>query len=74
MDDTSDVARTLQEKIILGMTEGQRLELAFEMSELTRELALAGIRTRHSDWTEAECRRELLRYTFAPEPLPSGLP
>ena len=44
------------------------------MSLFARELARAGIRQHHPDWTEAEVSRELLSLTFLPAPLPAGLP
>ena len=45
--------------------------LAFEMSEFARELARAGIRKDHPEWSEWQVARELLRLAFLPEPLPS---
>jgi hypothetical protein len=74
MTDTTDIAQALQDDIRRRMTPSDRLRLAFEMSALTRALALAGLRTRHPQWTDAECQRELLRYAFLPAPLPPGLP
>lgn len=41
------------------MSGEQRLLLAFEMSMFTRELAAAGIRRDHPEWTEAQVAREL---------------
>ena len=74
MTDTTDIAQAIQDTIRRRMTQAERLRLAFEMSALTKGLALAGIRTRHPDWNDAECQRELLRYAFLPDPLPRGLP
>jgi hypothetical protein len=74
MTDTTDVAQAIQDNIRRRMTPAERLRLAFEMSALTKGLALAGIRTRHPAWTDAECRRELLRYAFLPYSLPPDLP
>jgi len=47
--------------------------LAFEMSEFARELARAGIRHDHPEWSEAQVARELLRLAFFPKPLPAWL-
>jgi len=47
--------------------------LALEMSEFARELAVAGIRRDHPQWTEAQVARELLRLAFLPAPLPAWL-
>ena len=40
-----------------AMTPAQRLEKAFELSEFTRQLFLAGLRKRHPDARDAEIRR-----------------
>jgi hypothetical protein len=71
--DTSPEARAIQLKIQSAMSGEQRILLAFEMSEFARELARAGIRHDHPEWTEAEVARELLRLAFFPKPLPAGL-
>jgi Rv0078B-related antitoxin len=55
------------------MTGEQRILAALEMSVFARELARAGIRHDHPDWTEAQVERERLRLVFLPNPLPSGL-
>lgn len=71
--DTSAAAQAVQLEVLRAMTGEQRLLLAFEMSLFARDLALAGIRQQHPDWTEARVARELLRLAFLPEPLPPGL-
>ncbi len=73
MTDTSPEAEALQLKILSAMTGEQRLQLAFEMSELARDLAREGIRRDHPEWSEAQVARELLRFAFLPAPLPTGL-
>jgi len=55
------------------MSGEQRLLLAFEMSMFARELASAGIRQEHPEWSETEVARELLRLAFLPAPLPVPL-
>jgi hypothetical protein len=74
MSDTTPEARAVQEQILRNMTGEQRLLLAWDMSMFARELARAGIRNDHPDWTEAQVTRELLRLAFLPDPLPPGLP
>lgn len=69
--DTSPEARAVQLKIQHGMSGQQRMLLAFEMSEFARELARAGIRKDHPEWSEWQVARELLRLAFLPEPLPT---
>jgi hypothetical protein len=44
------------------------------MSQAARDTALSRIRAEHPDWTDWEVKRELLRLTFHPHPLPAGLP
>jgi len=72
--DTSPAAQAIQLEILLAMSGGQRLLLAFEMSLFTRELAKEGIRREHSDWPETRVARELLRLAFFPALLPSWIP
>ena len=74
MSDTTREARAIQEQILRNMTGEQRLLLAWDMSMFARELARAGIRNDHPDWTEGQVARELLRLAFLPDPLPPGLP
>lgn len=73
MSDTSPEAAEIQAGIYRSMTGEQRLRLAFEMSRMARELALARLRVQHPDWTELELKRELLRYAFGSAPLPEPL-
>ena len=70
--DTSAVAQAIQLECLRKMSGEQRILLAFEMSELARELAMAGIRRDHPDWPDGWIKRELLRLAFLPNPLPPG--
>ena len=70
--DTRPEAEEVQLEIYRKMSGAERLRLAFEISELTRALARAGIRADHPDWDEKQVDRELLRLAFFPEPLPAG--
>jgi len=45
--------------VLRRMTPERRLRKAAELSELTKEFALAGLRARHPDWSERELRREM---------------
>jgi hypothetical protein len=56
------------------MSGEQRILLALDMSLFAREVAKAGVRCDHPEWTEAQVAREVLRRAFLPQPLPSGLP
>ena len=71
--DTSPAAHAAQLKIQRAMTGEQRLLMALEMSFFARELAKAGIRHDHPEWTEAQVFRELIRRAFLPAPLPAWL-
>ena len=73
ISDTTPEAKAIQERILRNMTGEQRLLLAWDMSLFARELARAGIRKDHPDWSEAQVARELLRLAFLPAPLPAGL-
>ena len=74
ISDTSPEAAEIQLEIFRRMTGEQRLRLALEMSDFARAASLARIRAEHPDWSEWEVKRELLRITFLPNPLPAGLP
>lgn len=61
MRDTTDDAIAVRTRIYRAMTGAQRCDLAAEMSMAARELALAGIRTRHPDYDADQARYALLR-------------
>jgi hypothetical protein len=71
--DTTPEARKIQIETYRKMSGAERLLLAFDISELTRALARAGIRDRHPEWSESEVTRELLRLAFFPSPRPVRL-
>jgi hypothetical protein len=71
--DTTPSAQAMQRQILREMPGEQRFLIALEMSLFARELAAAGIRRDHPQWTEAQVARELLRQAFLPDPLPAGL-
>jgi len=62
--DTSLHAATLQAGVIRGFTPAQRLQMAIEMSEFTRRLAEAGIRSQYPDYTREQVEYELLRRMY----------
>ena len=72
--DTSSAAQAYQLEILRAMSGEQRILLAFEMSELARELAKEDIRREHPGWREKQVKRELLRLAFFPAPLPPWIP
>jgi hypothetical protein len=68
--DTSPSAARLQEEIHRRFSPGERLRMAFEMSEFARSLSRAGLRNRRPDLSEAELDDEMLRqlYGFSRSP------
>ena len=73
LSDTTPEAQSIQLRILRSMSGQQRMLLAWDMSLFARDLARAGIRDAHPEWTDAEVARELLRLAFLPESLPAGL-
>ena len=71
--DTTDDADALQIEVLRGMTGGQRFELACEMSDAVRQIALAGLRNRHPEWSETDLLRGLMRQLYSPTELPPDL-
>ena len=65
-----DHPHQLQREIQRRMTPEQRLQTAFEMSDLARGLCRARIRQQHSEWSDEQVTRELVRSAFAPQPSP----
>ena len=73
MKDTTEAVAQAQLDVYRRLEGPARLKLAFEMSLLVRELALARLRNQHPDWSMGELNRELLRYHFLPGPMPQPL-
>jgi hypothetical protein len=59
--DTSPEAFRVMVGIYRAMPASRRLELALQMSDEILEVAAAGIRQRHPEYTEEEVRRTLVR-------------
>ena len=74
ISDTTPEAERVQIEILRRMSEGERLRMALEMSQAARDTILSRIRAENPGWTDWEAKRELLRITFLPHPLPEGLP
>jgi hypothetical protein len=73
ISDTSAAAQAIQTEIYRKMTGEQRLLLALEMSDFSRELAAQRIREDHPDWSPSLVTRELIRISLLPAPLPVRL-
>lgn len=71
--DTSPEIEALQIKMRRAMTPAQCLDMAIEISLLSRALYKAGIRQNHPDWTERQIMIELFRLACLPNRLPDSL-
>jgi hypothetical protein len=71
VSDTSPEIEAMQLAVRRAMTPEQRLLVALEISQCSRELRKAGIRRDHPDWSERQIMIELFRLAFLPEPLPA---
>lgn len=58
--DTSPEAARIQVDVLRRMSPERRLQLAFEMSEMVRDLARARIRAHHPDFNDAQVHDELI--------------
>ena len=63
--DTAPSAAAIQFQVLRRLPPTRRLALAIEMSLAARALLTARLRAEHSDWSEAELRRECLRLASA---------
>jgi hypothetical protein len=72
--DTSETAAALQYQILRRLTGAERLRLASEMTVAARALSMARLRHQHPGWSDADLKRELLRYAFLPDPPPDAFP
>jgi len=65
--DTTDAARDAQIAAARRMSPSQKGQMAAEMSEEARRIAIEGERRRHPELTEAEARQIVLRRIWGPE-------
>jgi len=65
--DTSPEAERVWVELLRQTPAWRRLQLADRMSATTRELCLAGIRSRHPNATEAEIRRRFAQIHLGPD-------
>lgn len=62
--DTNPTAEMIQVEVQRRLSGVRRLAIAFEMSQIARDLALARLRALHAGHSEGELRKELLRQEF----------
>lgn len=65
--DTTAAAAALHEDAYRELGPGGRLRIALELSDFTHALAVAGIRSRHPEYTDEEARRKLAEILYTAE-------
>ncbi len=65
--DTMPEAREIQLAAYRAMGSARRLQLAFEMSERAREIAIDGMMARHPELTRSEARLRVIRRLLGDE-------
>ena len=65
--DTTPEVEAMQIRLFRSMSVERRLEIALEISLLSRALMKAGVRNQHPEWSDGEIEREVHR-------LAQGLP
>ncbi len=65
--DTSPEAARVQLEIYRRMAPERRLELAMQMSDTLRRVAIAGVRGRHPEYSDEQVRLAFLRLTLGKE-------
>jgi hypothetical protein len=73
LKDTSQEVRELQTGVYRRLSPGERLELAFDLSVVARELAMSRLRRQHPAWSSVDLMKELLRVAFLPASVPESL-
>jgi hypothetical protein len=65
--DTTPEADRVQREVYRRMSGGQRLELAFQMSDCLRGIVADGVRSRHPDYSDDQVRLAVIRLTLGRE-------
>lgn len=65
--DTSPEAAGVQARILAGMTPTERMRIAFQLSEGTRRMALAGLRHRNPGLSDEELVGRLVGLCYGVE-------
>ena len=71
--DTNPTAESIQSEVQRKLSGVQRLAIAFEMSQIARDLALARLRALHAGRSDSELKKVLLRQQFPPDKIPPPL-
>jgi hypothetical protein len=59
--DTDAAAHQVQHQIYLRLGGSERIAIAFRLSDSVRRLAIAGIRQRHPDYSDAQVQQAFAR-------------
>jgi len=65
--DTSTEASAVQLEAYRRMSPEARLRVGLELTEISRQLLIAGIRRRHPDYDDADVRLAFLRLWLGPD-------
>lgn len=65
--DTSEEAMAAQLEVYRRMTPEARLQVALELTEMSRQLLADGIRARHPEYSEEQVRLAMIRVWLTPE-------
>ncbi len=68
--DTTVAAAALHEDAYRELGPGGRLRIALELSDFTQALAVAGIRSRHPEYSDEDARRKLAEILYTAERTP----
>lgn len=71
--DTSPTAEAIQAEVQRKLSGVQRLAIAFEMSQIACDLALARLRALHPGRSDSELKKVLLRQQFPQDRVPPPL-
>jgi hypothetical protein len=65
--DTSEEAMAAQLEVYRRMTPEARLQVALELTEMSRKLLADGIRARHPEYSDEQVRLAMIRVWLTPE-------
>jgi hypothetical protein len=65
--DTSQEAAAAQLEVYRRMTPEARLQVALELTEMSRKLLADGIRARHPEYSDEQVRLAMIRVWLTPE-------
>ena len=73
LSDTAPDAAEVQLRVLRGLSGAERVDIAYDLSMMLRDVAAARVRQQHPDWSESDVVRQLLREAFPHESFPGPL-